>query len=110
MRLWLDDERDPAVWCALEESGAEKDMVWVKTVEEAKELLMTGDVTFISLDNDLGFNQKEGSILSSWIEEQAYFKKLPRLKWAVHTANPVAHKYITMAMKNADGFWDLLDK
>lgn len=47
MNLWLDDDRDPVKFGYL-------GYVWVKTVEEAKKLLMTGEVEKASLDHDLG--------------------------------------------------------
>lgn len=47
MILWLDDVRNPVQFGWV---GA----VWVKTVEEAKALILTGEVESASLDHDLG--------------------------------------------------------
>lgn len=46
MKLWLDDVRDPATYHCI-------GYTWVKTAVEAMELLLTGEVTFASLDHDL---------------------------------------------------------
>lgn len=43
MRVWLDDRRP-----------APKGWIWVKTVEEAQQLLLEGPVIEMSLDHDLG--------------------------------------------------------
>lgn len=45
--LWLDDVREPWRHGAL-------GWVWAKTVEEAKDILIAGDVDRASLDHDLG--------------------------------------------------------
>ena len=47
MNLWLDDVRNPALFGAI-------GFTWVKTVEEAKAALLTGEVQHASLDHDLG--------------------------------------------------------
>lgn len=45
MKLWLDDIRpSPKGW------------VWARTNEQAKEYLLTGEVTECSLDHDLGYH------------------------------------------------------
>jgi hypothetical protein len=46
MILWLDDVRDPSEYGWI---GA----VWAKTPDEAKELLLSGKITYASLDHDL---------------------------------------------------------
>jgi len=95
MRLWLDDIRP---------KPAEFDF-HVLTAEDAIELLKGGQVTHVSLDNDLGEGLAEGYTVADWIEEQAYHNQLSRLIWAVHSANPVARKKIKQALTNADRFW-----
>ena len=54
MRVWLDDLRDPARYPVGE-------VVWVKTAPAAIALLETGQVSWISLDNDLGEDEPEGA-------------------------------------------------
>jgi hypothetical protein len=49
MRVWLDDRRPPP----------DGEWAWVKTPEEAIELLATGEVSEISLDHDLGLLDRE---------------------------------------------------
>ena len=46
MNLWLDDVRNPATHGAI-------GFVWVKTAEEAIDMLKSGAVQFASLDHDL---------------------------------------------------------
>lgn len=63
MKLWLDDVRvSPPGW------------EWVKTVEEAKKLLLTGEVEEASLDHDLGACEEclQGMNASQWLEKVGY--------------------------------------
>ncbi|MBY0227710.1 MAG: hypothetical protein K2W96_00380 [Gemmataceae bacterium] len=95
MRLYLDDVRDmPPGFdhCA-------------RTAAEALDLLRTGRVAFLSFDHDLG-TEETGYTVASWIERAAFDGTLPRLGWAVHSANPVGRANIEAAMRNADRFWD----
>jgi hypothetical protein len=60
VKLWLDDMRPaPVGW------------QWAKTVQEAQELLSTGDVDEASLDHDLGACEKclGGKTPEQWLEE-----------------------------------------
>lgn len=88
MTLWLDDVRPP--W-KHGHVGAE----WVKTVEEAIAVLLTGKVTFASLDHDLSIEatmgkpkpgEKTGYDVVLWLEENPEF--WPRDGVAVHSMNP----------------------
>jgi hypothetical protein len=106
MQVWLDDERNPDDPFVRSEFNSKPNMIWVKTVPEAKKLLQTGNVDYISFDNDLGLPE-EGKHLARWIEEEAYFGRIPRLDWAVHSQNIEGKKEIIAAMKNADKFWSL---
>jgi len=82
--------------------------VWVKTASEAIEVLRTGRVYSISLDHDLGDESIVGSgyEVACWIEENAYYGVLPKLKWHCHSANPVGVANMTKALENADRYWD----
>lgn len=104
IEIWLDDERDPSKPDIQEDFGARPGMTWCKTVPEAKTLLKTGKVTYLSFDNDLGLPE-EGYHLAKWIEIEAHDGHIPRLMWTVHSKNMPAVRYIIMAMKNADKFW-----
>jgi hypothetical protein len=78
INLWLDDERDPNNMRIQELFGAESGMVWVKTVDAAICRLMSNNVTWVSLDHDLGTAQT-GYDVAKWIEERAFFGELSRL-------------------------------
>ena len=98
MKVWLDDERKaPEGW------------VHVKTPLQAIELLKTGNVEEISLDNDLGmFNYQppnEGYHVANYIEEAAITGTLKPLKIRIHTQNPVARDKMKAAIRNAYRAW-----
>lgn len=80
--------------------------VKVTTVQEAIELLKTGQVDVISLDYDLGGDGDEGEVVANWIEEQAYNGTLKRVKVLFHTDNPVGRKRMKQAIENAMRYWD----
>lgn len=108
MNLWLDDVRNPAAYDLA-------DYIWVKTVEEAKEKILTGEVVNASLDHDLGacpdclggrtFEQwlaenngkstpncshyGTGYDLCLWMAETGHW---PKHKPIVHSANPVGRE------------------
>jgi hypothetical protein len=93
--VWLDDSRTMP-------EGYE---VHVKTAEEAIKLLMSGEVSFISLDHDLGDGNGSGSQVALYIEEHAWRGTLNRLAWRLHTANPVGREYMHSCLSNADRYW-----
>ena len=97
-RVWLDDERPVP----------EGFTHWVKTAEEAIELLKTGRVKHISLDHDLGDEEIVGTgyHVACWIEENAHEGSLARFTWNVHSANPTGRDKMKSALNNADLFWD----
>lgn len=106
IELWLDDERNPDDQFIQEEFGSRPGMVWVKTAWAAISRLKDGNISYISLDHDLGGGKAgSGADVSRWIEEKAYAGELPRLAWAVHSRNVVGAKNMLMAMKNADNYW-----
>jgi hypothetical protein len=85
MKVWLDDRRPPR----------DPDWVWVKTPEEAIELLATGEVTEISLDHDLGLLDRSpeatGYDVVLWVEHQvATGGFVPPEVIVVHSANSSA--------------------
>ncbi len=97
-KLWLDDlRRAPDGW------------TWVKTVDEAIELLKRGAVEEVSLDNDLGAYEPEGYKVADWIEEAAVHGKLNRMKLYAHTRNTVARDRMEAAFRNAKRAWDEWD-
>lgn len=93
MMVYLDDLRDePEGW------------VRTHTVEETIALLETGNVSDLSLDNDLGEGIKEGYKVLDWIEEQVYadpnFPIPARI--SIHSANPVARQRMLMTLQSID--------
>ncbi len=99
-KIWLDDIRlPPEGW------------TWVKTSTEAMLALSTGNVEEISLDHDLGDEEDDtntGYTVAKFIEKEAYLKRLPKLKWKIHSANPVGRKNMEAALKNADRYWNFI--
>jgi hypothetical protein len=106
VELWLDDERNPEDQFIQEEFGSRAGMLWVKTAWAAISRLKDGNVSFISLDHDLGHGKAgSGADVARWIEEKAYSGELPRLAWAIHSKNVVGSKNIRAAMNNAERYW-----
>lgn len=96
IRLWLDDLR------LMPGSFNRR----AKTADEAIEILKTGKVSKISLDHDLGPEEAgTGYDVASWIEEAAYNGELPKLEWAIHSANPVGVQNMRRALQSAERFW-----
>ncbi len=97
-QMYLDDERPTP-------KGWER----VYTAHEAIQLLRMGHITEVSLDHDLGDldgDCGDGYEVACWIEEQAYFGTLAKLKWNVHSANPTGAEKMRMALRQADEYWD----
>ena len=90
MKVYLDDEREtPAGW------------VRVYWPEDAVKLLKSGEVTEISLDHDLGNDERgTGYDVVLWIEEAVVKQnfKPPRIK--VHSANTSARAKMEMGIEN----------
>ena len=109
IKLWVDDTHDPKSDEGIRK-GAKGNEIWVKTTEEAKPLLMTGNVISISLDGDLGIDDDghdiSGTDITKFIQELAYYNKIPRLQWAIHSDNYWKRKYMKMDLERADEFWD----
>jgi len=87
MRIWIDDIRTPP----------EEDWTWVKTSQEALDLLaqvVISDVEEISFDHDLGLNVDGGDDTSRRV---AYYlcevDSFPKQVW-VHSSNPVGRDYL----------------
>lgn len=80
MKVFLDDLRiPPAGW------------ILVKTASEAIELLRTGNVESLSLDNDLGLDTPEGhTVVYFMAENNIWPKNCP----TIHSANPVRAEYM----------------
>lgn len=83
MKVFLDDIRQPE---QIFGDGANEEWVVVKTIEEVMGLLKQGNITHLSLDNDLGMLYREGHELIPWMAENDCW---PSEEVYVHTANPV---------------------
>lgn len=82
-------------------------MTWVKTAWQAIAHLQRGNVESVSLDHDLGLERAgTGVDVAKWIEEQAFHGNLPRLRWRVHSQNPIGARNMRQALLNAERFWD----
>lgn len=82
MRVFLDDERPtPSGWTR------------VRWPDEAIELLKTGLVKELSLDHDLGDDERgTGYDVLLWIEEAVAVRGFEPPRIAVHSANPAARE------------------
>lgn len=95
MRVWLDDIRSMP-------PGFD---VHVTNAMEAMKLITLGKVTHISFDHDLGL-EMSGYAVACCIEAAAYANRIPRMTWAIHSANPVGRANIKSAMERANYFWE----
>ncbi|MCK9596227.1 hypothetical protein M0R19_03530 [Candidatus Pacearchaeota archaeon] len=95
MKIFLDDIRNPP------------DSSWTiaRSVKEAIDLMDNNNISEISFDHDLGMNEKTGYDLAKEIEYRAFYGKILRFKWNVHSMNPVGKKAIEKAMESAEHFW-----
>ena len=89
MKVFLDDKREtPAGWKR------------TYTVEETIDLLKSGRVNVLSLDNDLGEDAQEGYKVLDWMEEEIITKGFrPPEYIKVHSANPVRGIYMRDLIK-----------
>ena len=94
MKVYLDDERrTPEGW------------VRVYWPEEAIELLMTANVTEISLDHDLGNDDHgTGYDVVLWIEEAVITRSFKPPKIKVHSSNPSARIKMELGISNIEKF------
>ncbi|MCF5846320.1 hypothetical protein K3H53_03225 [Aeromonas veronii] len=90
MKIFLDDERiTPAGW------------VRAYWPEEVIELLMTDDVTIVSLDHDLGDDTHgTGYDVIVWIEEAVITRDFKAPKILIHSANPSARIKMELGVRN----------
>ncbi|CEO41595.1 hypothetical protein C0Z01_14685 [Photobacterium kishitanii] len=90
MKVFLDDERvTPNNW------------IRVYWPDEAIKLLKTGHVTEISLDHDLGDDERgTGYDVILWIEEAVYTQNFKPPKISVHSANSSARIKMESGIRN----------
>ena len=91
MKIYLDDIR-------LAPTG------WIRTytVDETIQLLMTGGVTHLSLDHDLGIESqtKTGYEVLKWIEEQVILNNFNPPEIVIHSDNPAGIHRMRLAIEN----------
>ncbi len=93
IKLWLDDWRPaPAGWTL------------ATTVADAIALLRTGRVTHVSLDYHL-IGREKGHQVATFIKEEAFAGRLPRLAWTTHTSDPRGAAHMRDILFDADVFW-----
>lgn len=94
MKVYLDDERaTPVGWTRL---------YWP---DEAIDLLLTGTVEVISLDHDLGDDQRgTGYDVVKWIEEQVVTAGFVPPIIRVHSANVSARKKMELGIRSIERF------
>ena len=92
MKVYLDDERQtPEGWTRV---------YWP---DEAIELLKTGEVEEISLDHDLGDDQRgTGYDVVLWIEEAVITKGFKPPKMKVHSANVSAREKMELGIRTIE--------
>lgn len=92
MKLYMDDERvTPTGWSR------------TYTVEATIGLLVTRQVTHLSLDNDLGEGQQEGYKVVDWLEETVYNDKtFPLPEITIHSANASRVEYMKRAVQSIE--------
>lgn len=92
MRVFLDDERQtPDGWTRV---------YWP---DEAIALLQTGKVTEISLDHDLGDDERgTGYDVLEWIEAEVVLNAFKPPKIKIHSANPPARARMSAAVRSIE--------
>ncbi|MBD3261421.1 MAG: hypothetical protein GF334_07030 [Candidatus Altiarchaeales archaeon] len=100
MKVYLDDKRS-------EPTGWER-VYWP---DEAIELLKTGRVAEISLDHDLGDDQRgTGYDVIKWIEEATATQGFDPPKIHIHTDNASARQKMLQGVKSIERFKALSDQ
>ena len=94
MKVFLDDERQPPPGWTL-----------VRWPSEAIDLLETGQVTEISLDHDLGDDDRgTGYDVILWIEEMVATRGFSPPKIRVHSANSSARRKMELGIASIERF------
>ncbi len=96
MKIFLDDVRDTP-----------EGYVRCYWPEEVIELLKTHPVSELSLDHDLGDDEKgTGYDVLKWIEEEVYTNNFnPPKVIKVHSANPIAKQRMLSAIASIYSYW-----
>jgi hypothetical protein len=85
VKMYLDDVRKcPEGW------------ILVRTYQEARSLVDTGQITEVSLDHDLGTDETGYDVIL-WIERQVYFGQIRKPVIHIHTSNPAGRRKMELA-------------
>ena len=100
MKLYLDDIRLGPIYKpgALNIIDADNDWVIVRSVENAQQLIMTGLVTEMSLDHDMGPKALTGMDLVKWMVDTGHW---PSGDIIVHSANIIGAENMMVLLSNA---------
>ena len=92
MKVYLDDERPaPPGWCL------------VRWPDEAIRLLESGEVTAISLDHDLGDDERgTGYTVILWLEEAVAVRGFAPPAITIHTANASARQKMLLGVRSIE--------
>lgn len=103
MKIWLDDQWDdpetparhpPAGWYPFKSPKKVIYLIKINLVDE------------ISFDHDLGEKVLgNGATIAKCIEKRAFQGKGRRIKWSIHSQNPIGALNIRRAMEAAEKYW-----
>jgi hypothetical protein len=96
LKVWLDDMRPVPG----------PSYTYCRTAEEVIELLKTGNVAEVDLDNDLGTGYTEGVEVARWIAAGAESGKLKRIICYCHSQNPERHSEMVDLFRQAHESWN----
>ena len=108
IRLFVDDDIHAEERIRLSE--LHESTHWATNMNDAIEILSSGNVVSISLDHDLG-NESDGvgngKMVAQWILNAALDGKIPPLAWGCHSFNPIGVGNIIRYMQDADKVWKM---
>jgi hypothetical protein len=101
VKLWIDDLRDPP----------DESWTWVKDSASAMGVVALAHsnglpLEEISFDHDLGADDTAMPV-ARMVEEGAYRKELPPIRWHIHSANPVGRLNLRSTLESADRYWSV---
>ena len=105
MLIWLDDQKDDPD--TPDRHPPSNEWFGFKSPKKVIYLIKIGIVDEISFDHDLGNHViGNGYTVAKFIEREAFHGRCKRIKWSIHSANPIGRENIKRAMESAERFWD----
>jgi len=103
-KIWFDDNRKPP----------DDSWIWAQTSYDcfvilSRHMTTPAPIDEISFDHDLG-DQDRSIHVANYIEHLAKHDAHPRIKWSIHSQNPVGRDQLLMTMQKCDDFWDNAEK